>query len=211
MNYELRPLVRAAVEGSVDEAVVQRLVEHVGLKIEDVDVYVAGGKTKLLQRVNGYNRAAAFGPWFVLLDLGHDAECAPPYRQVVLPDPAPNMCFRIAVRAVEAWLLADRENLAQYLSVPLARVPLNPESLGNPKLTIVQIAQHSRRSDIRDDIIPRPRSGRSVGPAYTSRLIEFVLGNQHAWRIGEALKQSESLQRSLNCIGRLASSLSLRR
>jgi hypothetical protein len=36
---------------------------------------------------------------------------------------------------------------------------------------VVELARYSRRRDIREDMVPRPGSGRSVGAAYTSRLI----------------------------------------
>ena len=50
------PAVTAAVEGAVDEAVVRRLVAHVGAV--SGDVYGKNGKPHLRQRINGYNNAA---------------------------------------------------------------------------------------------------------------------------------------------------------
>ena len=34
------------------------------------------GKDGLLRNLDGYNRAARFSPWVVLVDLDHDADCA---------------------------------------------------------------------------------------------------------------------------------------
>src|SRR4029077_6778678 len=115
--------ITSAVEGNVDEAVVRRLIEHVGAT--PGPVYGRNGKTHLRQRVSNYNHAARLSPWIILVDLDHDAECAPPLRSTWLPNPSPFMCFRVAVRQVESWLLADRERLARFLSVNTSRVPQN--------------------------------------------------------------------------------------
>jgi hypothetical protein len=102
------------------------------------------------------------------------------------------MCFRVAVRAVEAWLLADRESLAGFLRVSPSRVPPDPESLDEPKQAMVNLARQSRSRAVQEDMVPRPGSGRSVGPAYASRLIEFA---QSTWRPEIAATRSDSLRR----------------
>jgi hypothetical protein len=188
-------IITAAVEGIVDEAVARKLVHHVGAL--SGDVYGKNGKRSLLQKIPGYNNAARHSPWIVVVDLDHDADCAPPFRANCLLDPAPFMCFRIAVREVEAWLLADRERIASFLQVPLKTVPVDPESLNNPKETVVNLARRSRSRNIREDLVPRLGSGRSIGPAYSSRLIEFA-ANQ--WRPNLAATQSSSLQRAIYCL-----------
>ncbi len=193
--------ITAAVEGDVDEAVVRCLIEHVQAK--PYAVYGRTGKSHLRRRLSSYNQAARFAPWIVLVDLDHDAECAPPFRDSWLPDPSQYMCFRVAVRAIEAWLMADREHLARFLSVNIARVPQNVEAIDHPKLTMVDIAKRSRRREIREDMIPRTGSGRVVGPAYTARLIEFVMGSKTGWRPEVAAECSESLKRCLLRLYRL--------
>ena len=100
-----RPTIGAAVEGAPDEAVA--LIDHSGGRIGKV--YGKSGKPHLQKKIAGYNDAARYGPWFVLVDLDNDADCAPPLRDAWLP--APGLCFRIAVHEVEAWLMADPESL----------------------------------------------------------------------------------------------------
>lgn len=191
-------IVHAAVEGITDEAVARRLVVHVGAQVGGV--YGKNGKTALRLSIDGYNNGARFDPWFVIVDLDRDADCAPPLRNVWLPHPAPLMCFRIAVRGVESWLLADRERIASFLGVSRARLPSNPEGLGDPKRAMVDLARRSRRNAIKDDMVPRPGSGRAVGPAYASRLIEFASG---PWRPDVAADRCDSLRRALECLQRL--------
>jgi hypothetical protein len=190
--------ITGAVEGDLDEAVIRRLIFHVGATAGPI--HGRNGKAQLRQRVTGYNRAARLSPWVVLVDLDNEESCAPTLVSKWLSDPAPNMCFRVAVRMVESWLLADRDRLAQFLAVPKGRLPANPDSIDNPKQTIVGLAGGSRRRDIRVDMIPRPGSGRSVGPAYTSRLIEFVAGPTAIWQPDAASKASDSLN---GCLQRL--------
>ena len=113
------------------------------------------------------------------------------------------MCFRVAVREVEAWLLGDHEKLATFLGVAVSRIPRDPEAEMDPKTTMVELARRSRRREIREDMVPRPESGRDVGPAYASRLIEFVVGGEVSWRLDVASRSSESLRRCLACMRRL--------
>ncbi len=183
-------MISAAVECLVDETVMRRLVEETGGVLGPV--YGKNGKPHLRQRLEGYNRAARLGPWVVLVDLDHDAGCAPPLRAAWLPHPAPGMCFRVAVREVEAWLLGDRERLARFLGVSASRVPSAPESEQDPKRMVVSLARHSRRREVREDMVPRAGSGRTEGPAYASRLIEFV---ESHWRPAAAAECCDSLRR----------------
>lgn len=188
-------VISGAVEGIVDEAVFRRLIRETGVAVGPV--YGRRGKSHLRQRIAGYNRAALYSPWVVLTDLDRDYPCAPPLVAAWLPTPAPQMRFRVAVHAVESWLLADHERMAQFLGVPLSRLPSNPDTLLNPKAALVELANRSRRQDVRRDLVPRPGSGRAVGPAYVSRLINFA---QNRWRPDVAERASDSLRR---CRGRL--------
>lgn len=194
--------ISAAVEGPLDEVVVRRLLSEVGASAGPV--YGKKGKGHLQQRINGYNAAARYSPWIVLIDLDHDADCAPPLTQDWLPAPSDKMCFRVAVREVEAWLFADRDRLANFLSVAKSHVPLAPEAVHDTKNVIVDLATRSRRRDIRQDMVPRAGSGRLVGPAYTSRLIEYVQDRQTGWRPQVAAEHSESLRKCIACLQGLA-------
>ncbi len=194
-------MVIGAVEGDVDEIVLRRLVEHVGGT--PGPVHGKNGKAQLLQRLSGYNQAARLAPWVVLVDLDQDAECAPQLKVSWLPNPAPRMCFRVAVREIEAWLLADRDKLAAFLSVSPSRIPLSPEEIGDPQRAMVELGRRSRRREIREDMVPRPGSGRVVGPGYTSRLIEFAADYETGWRPDAAAQVSDSLKRCLQCLYQL--------
>lgn len=195
-------VISGAVEGLVDEVVLTRVVDEAGGQVGPI--YGRNGKPHLRRVLAGYNNAARFSPWLVLVDLDQDAECAPPFVAACLPTPAPLMRLRVAVRAVEAWLLADRERLAGFLRVPAARLPLDPDAVPNPKRLLVDLAHGSRRRDIRQDMVPRPGSGRPVGPAYASRLIEFAAT---AWRPDVAAQRSDSFRRCRDRIAEMVRTL----
>ena len=201
MNKPPALIFSGAVEGLVDEAVLRAVLRHVGLGAGGI--YGKQGKPDIRDRIRGYNQAARHAPWVILVDLDHDAECAPDLLRSWLPHPSPYMNFRVAVRKIEAWLLADRERVANFLGVSVSKVPENPDGLDDPKQAMVSLASRSRRRDIRQDMVPRPESGRQVGPAYASRLIEFVNDPLRSWRPALAAENSDSLRRFLSSLRRI--------
>jgi len=192
------PAVSVAVEGKINESVARKLLREV--RVVPAAIYGKRGKAHLRERIAGYNNAAGYQPWLVLVDLDQDADCAPPLLLDWTPRPAPYLCFRVVVREVEAWLLGDHEQIALLLGLPSHRIPENPESLSNPKEALVTLARHSPKTRVRDDMIPRPRSGRAVGPAYASRLMEFA---RMQWRPEVAARRCDSLRRAMDALKRL--------
>lgn len=190
--------VSAAVEGTIDDAVARRLITHIGAMV--ASIYGRSGKLRLLQQAAGYNEAAKLGPWLVLVDLNGDERCAPPARERWLESPAEKMCFRVVVREIEAWLMADRNSLAKFLSVPASAIPADPEAVDNPKERMVAIARRSGRRHVRQDMVPRAGSGRATGEAYDARLSEFV---EVRWDPVAAAAGSESVRRAIECLKKL--------
>lgn len=186
--------VSGAVEGPTDEPVLRRIIEHSGAIADRVQVQ--HGKPNLRRALPGFNQAARRTPWLVLVDLDR-VECAPALVAEWLPHPSRRMRFRVAVRQVEAWLLADQERFAAFFSVPRSSVPTDPEALPDAKAALVGIVRRSRRAAIRADMVPGPGSGRQVGRAYTSRLIEFATSSDAGWRVDEAASRAPSLARCL--------------
>lgn len=191
-------VISSAVEGIVDEAIIGRLIDHVGG--ERGTVYGKAGKQSLLDRLAGYNQAARYAPWAILIDLDSDYMCAPDAVRAWLPEPATLMRLRVAVRAAEAWLMADRSTLARYLEVSVALVPRNPEELADPKRALVDLARRSRNRAVCGDMVPREGSGRPVGVGYAGRVIEFVTS---FWQPGVAAAASPSLGGCLSALADL--------
>ncbi len=190
-------VVTVAVEGDHDAAVVRRILATVGM--EAGVIYGRRGKGALDRSMVGFNNSARHSPWLIVRDLDHDAECAVTLARQLVPAPSPRMCLRIAVRALEAWLLADREEMSRFLQVPLPKVPLQPESLPHPKKALVELSKHSKLRAIRDDMVPMPGTGAQVGRGYTGRVIEFAARH---WSPERAAENSDSLHRCLRALRR---------
>jgi len=191
-------VINAAVEGDLDEAVLRRLVLEAGAVLGLI--YGKKGRENLELRLRGFNHAAQINRWVVLVDLDRD-ECPVSLRGDWLPEPARLMCFRIAVRAVESWLLADREAMAGFLEIALSKVPHNPEAEFDPKRVLIDLARSSRSPEIRRDMVPHRESGRTVGPGYSSRMKDYTTNH---WRPEVAAESSDSLRRCRLRIGELA-------
>ncbi|WP_456670374.1 hypothetical protein [Bradyrhizobium sp. USDA 3240] len=166
------PEINYLVEGVTDAAIARTLI-RVGGATPGIE-RVMGGKSKLVADLSKYNAAAAHYPWLAIRDMDHDAACAPALRAQNLPSSNELMCFRIAVRETEAWLLADREAFASAIGVPFAQVPIQPETLEDPKLTIVNLARKSRKRAVKIGLVPEQGAGISIGPEYAAWIIEFA-------------------------------------
>ena len=185
------------VEGLMDEAAANCLIKTAGHT--PGTCFGKKGYTKIQSKVRGFNKTSIGAIYLVLVDfmdtgLGCPAEVVlqwVPYRQS-------NLLFRIVVRELESWLLADKENLADFLNISAAKIPADPELLKDPKLTLVNLARSSRSRSIREALVPDSGSTTAKeGRLYTSEMIRFI---QQRWDIANARCNSESLDK---CCSRL--------
>jgi hypothetical protein len=103
----------------------------------------------------------------------------------------------VAVREVESWVLADREQFANYFGLAKHSIPEQTDLIADPKKFLLQLVAKCRKRSLRDDIVPRPGDKRKVGPDYNGRLGEFV---QSSWRAESAIRHSTSLERTWNAM-----------
>jgi len=182
------------VEDTLSETVFAKLLEHSGKPYVLGACYRKGGFGYIKKNISGFNRAARGRPFFVLTDLDQ-YECAPDLIREWLQEPmTANFVFRVAVREVEAWLLADRDGIADFLGVSVQSIPLDAEDIDDPKLLIIQLGRTSRRRDIRADIAPPTGSTAKQGPDYNARLQSFVMTT---WSVDAACSRSDSLFRAV--------------
>ena len=157
----------------------------------------APGKDYLDANLVRYNAAARHSPWLVLRDA--DGACAKDLVAGLLTNPAPLMRFRIVIPAIEAWLLADREAIADFLGVEVRRLPRAPEQISDVKTCVIALARRSSVRQIREAMLPDPRSARREGPGYAISLTDFIVAS---WQPQRAAQNAESLRRAID---RLAS------
>jgi len=183
-------MVSVVVEGDTDLPVVRKLLKDAKLEIAvEID---AGGKGYIDQQFPGYNRSAKGSPWLILRDLNSDAICAAEFLKGQ-PSPSKWMCFRIAVRELESWLMADRNGFADFFDVPIGLLPEEPDNENDPTQTLVNVTRRSRSASIRRRMIPKNGMHTSVGMLYEATIIEFA--EQH-WSLVRASSRSDSLRRA---------------
>ncbi len=189
-------IINYLVEGEIDEAVAIRIIQHLG---HDVGVgYGKKGFTYIKQKIDKFNQTAKEICYLSLVDF-MDTNCQCPSEVISnwLPNRNNLMIFRIVVREIESWLIADRENIAIFLNINIEKVPLDPENEKDPKQKLVNLARGSRSSKIRSAIVPEQNSTAQVGKLYTSELKRFV---SDYWSVESARINSPSLDK---CIIRL--------
>jgi len=192
--------IDVVIEDDLSLEIVNRVINELGYPFVIDKVYPDRGRKSaergsgyILKKIKAFNNMAEYKHVMVLLDLDNN-ECAPQYKERILTVPkADNFIFQIAVREVESWLLADRQGLSDFLSVPVERIPLRPDTLDDPKETLIGIARKSRKRDIRQGIPPVDATA-SIGRDYNYLLRKFV---RDSWNLNKAAKVSESLSRFL--------------
>ncbi len=186
--------VMVAVEDPLSAAVVCRLIREVGCNFAVPRIFNAGGCNKLKSGMTKFRNASFTLPHIVLTDL--DRYPCPPallaeWEATALPA---RMLFRIAVKEVEAWLLADRAGIADFLGVARNKVPHDPETEDDPKRCLINLARNGRKKRLAMEIAPEAGSHASSGPFYNQRLSEFV---DSIWCVTDARLVSHSLDRAL--------------
>ena len=156
--------VDVAVEDELSELIVLKLLAtsatsgrsyHVGTTCR------RGGFGYLRGTIKGWNAAAAGKPFVVLTDL--DLSPCPSHliQEWLTSKQNPTLIFRIAVKEVEAWLLADVSNLSDYLRVASRLIPKRLDEISDPKDSIIDLARQSRLKSVRDSLVPRPGTPQS--------------------------------------------------
>jgi hypothetical protein len=189
--------VNLAVEDLLSEAVLKGMLKQSGRPYMVGTCYSSRGFGYLKKRLDGFNHAAKGTPFLVLTNLDQ-SECAPILIKEWLPYPQEkNLLFRVAVKAVESWLLADRRAAAGFFNVPETLIPLRPDEIDNPKRFLINLASRSRKKEVRESIVPPLKNSAAIGPDYNGKLGEFVQGG---WRVKEAMKNSPSLKKAFQAI-----------
>lgn len=153
----------------------------------------SSGCSYIKKRITGFNNAAKVIPYIVLTDLDEN-ECAPELIREWLPNGKhPNLLFRVAVKEVEAWVMADRSSFAKFLGIEPKIIPQDIDrQVPDPKKFLLELTRRSRKKDIQTDLLPRKGSTARVGPFYNQALISFLY---KYWQLEEAIKYSDSLNR----------------
>lgn len=186
-----------AVEDLLGEVFAQELLKGSGRKFAVGNCLGHKGFGYLKKNVRAFNKSAKGIPILVLTDLDR-GKCAPLLIADWLQNPKDNnLIFRVAVREIESWLLADRDSIAKFLGLSLSDLPLNPDEILDPKALVIMLAEKSRKRNVRKAIVPARKSTAKIGPDYNGMLSFFV---QSEWSLKNAIKYSPSLFRAYEAI-----------
>lgn len=187
-------LLYIATEDALSEAVADHLVAKVNHGLQVIVRLRRNGYGYLKKKFPELVQTARKIPVFLLTDLDR-IECPPILIDswsgtAALPS---GMLFRVAVREIEAWLLADREGFAAFFGVPLTKLPLHPETIADPKQLMLNLVRRHSKREIKTAILPERGSQAKIGFGYNQMLSRFVA--EH-WSIERAMMASDSLTRT---------------
>jgi hypothetical protein len=185
------------------------LSEAVGLKIIRTEMGVDTSVVPLRKNGFGYLKAkmrdfvgmSARNVVALITDL--DAvECAPRMKADWFfgLQQTEKFIFRIAVRETESWIMADRLHFSNFLGVSENLFPENPETLLDPKATLVKVARGARR-ELRSDLVPGRGVKAKQGIGYNEVLCSFV---EETWDCRRASQNSDSLRRACQRLSEVA-------
>lgn len=192
--------IHLAVEDDLSESLLRRLLEE-RTSYAIGSVFKHNGFGYLKKKAAAFNSLARVSPVLLLTDLDRNA-CAPGLIREWLPCPRnPDFLFRVAVREVEAWVLAADKPFASFLGIRRAISYPRPEDLTDPKRELLKLAATSPRRDIRDGLVRPDATGNlKQGPAFNSTLATFI---QDGWIPGPAAAKCPSLRKVLTALSKL--------
>lgn len=189
-------------EEILTEQVAQKLLAYVDPEASFGLCIGRQGIGYIRQRLSKLNQAARGMRIVVIADRDRPSNCPiNMIRQWLGSERHPNLLIRLAEMEIEAWIMADGEQLSQFLGVSYARIPRSFDDIPDPKRELVRLAGFSRRRTVREGMCPASRSSAVVGPEYNSELERFVITN---WRPEVASQSSPSLARAIEKIRALA-------
>lgn len=194
MDYPIP--INIVVEDDLSEIIVRTILKSTNIRYTVSACLGKRGYVYIKDKILAFNSACKGMPYIVITDL--ESICPPSQIKEWLSVPIHrNLLFRIAVKEIEAWVMADRLNFALFLGIRQELIPQNVDSIENPKQFLVNLARQTRKKLLRESIVPKQGSTARVGPDYNGTLSEFVWGY---WNLEEAIKHSDSLRRAFYAI-----------
>ena len=116
-------------------------------------------------------------------------------QSIALPK---QVVFRVAIREVESWIMADRQAWAEYIGIPVGNFAVAPDDLPDPKLHLLNVIRKKGRKKRHREMLPTGTA--SIGPGYNDVLCEFV---QQHWSPVRASAHSPSLKRAIKAVNKV--------
>lgn len=199
------------VEDAPSAAVAEKLVAARNAQTKEQLLFrdgfplVTGGCDAIKKKCQSFVKMAQAGiHTFTLTDLDTQ-ECAgvlirdwfalPESDDVSLPD---KIIFRVAVREVESWILADHVAWAKHVAIPSGNFSVHPERLSDPKQHLLNVIRKKGTKKVHREMLPTGSA--SIGPRYNEVLCRFI---NKKWSPKRAAKNSPSLARAIEALLRI--------
>ena len=192
--------IALATEDELSEAIGLKMLAAFCPQLCLTHCFRGGGNGYLRQRYKNFHQMAR--RHYVLLITDLDAESCPTHLMASWRGNMPSssqLIFRIAVREIESWLLADHDAMRLLLEKPEVALPESPDQLADPKRELLSLAGKAPRS-VREDLCKKSGSIASQGLGYNLRLGELV---RSTWEPNRAAQRSKSLQRACSQLSSL--------
>ncbi|MCX8507038.1 MAG: DUF4276 family protein [Alphaproteobacteria bacterium] len=180
-------------EDAISQAVAIRLVSELGHIEGNVKSINRKGYGNLKSNIDQYIKLSYSSAVFLLTDLDRNI-CATSLFEnwKFQPSDHKNFFFRIAVKEIEAWLLADSHSFSKFTGVKENAIPHFVETIIDPKENLINLIKKQGKKEIKDGILPiSPRV--KVGFLYNQILVQYV--NEY-WNPEAAATRSPSLKRA---------------
>lgn len=187
-----RKKIVLVVEDDLSHHVCLRILSEAAPAIDIDRVVIAQGNGNIKRRLDVYERASRFITHLILTDLDR-MQCVSELMQSWRVSKQTAMLFRVAVREVEAWLLADRAGFSDHFGIPFGKIPNDIESHADPKSLLLSLVSRSK-SAITRGMNPEKGSYSLIGPLYNQRLVDFT---REKWGLQDAAQASQSLNRMI--------------
>jgi hypothetical protein len=183
--------IAIATEDQLSETIALRLLAEVQTPHFVQHKLGKKGNGYLRSKINSWYQMAEHQVMVVLTDLDR-SNCLVEFRDQWLLNPAPNhLVFRVAVREVESWVLADHQAMRELIG-DKGVLPVNPDELPNPKQTLLRLAKSAPKA-VREDLLKTIDGHLAPGLGYNARLSSWV---NSKWNPKRAAERSPSLARA---------------
>lgn len=183
--------IALGTEDALSEAVGKKLIGELGGDFAVGPLLRRDGYGYLRKNLRSFCEMARRQPVLLITDLDQK-----PCPAALMEDwfgamsRPPFMLFRVAVREIESWVLADHALMHRLLGKATSKLPLQTDHVPDPKRHLIQLASRGPR-ELRYRLVPQAGSTATQGPEYNLTLIAMV---QQHWNAEEAERHSESLR-----------------
>lgn len=184
--------IAVATADELSEAIALRLISELKRPHQVIHKLGRKGNGYLRTKMDSWYQMAEHQLMMVLTDLDR-SKCLVEFRDQWLvhrPLP-PSLVFRIAVREVESWALADHQAMRELVGKK-GVLPMAPDELPDPKQALLGLGRTAPKS-VRDDLIKSNDGQLRQGLGYNARLTHWI---NTVWCPQRAAERSPSLARA---------------